>query len=111
MMIDVEKILARGLRRGRCLLWPGACYPNGYGKLSREKGKRRKGAKRRRSTHLVHREVYRALRGKIPAAHLVIHTKRCSGDHACIEPVHLIAVKPTQKMREWVKRKTRRGRR
>ena len=80
------------------MLWTGATYPNGYGKVYREA--KAKNGKRRRKTLLAHRVVYERHHG--PAGDkLVVHNRHCSGDKRCIEPSHLSKVKPPRRMKEW----------
>lgn len=91
---------------GTCLIWQGATYSNGYGKIYRE-GKRKKNGKRRRRTFLAHRVVYQQYFGRIPPETLIVHSRFCSGDERCIHPLHLHKEKQPTKMREWKARKRR----
>lgn len=100
-----DRVREKSVRRGGCMIWTGSKFSNGYAKAYLSAGSR--GGKRRRRTMLVHREVYRSAHGGIPRDHLVVHSARCSGDHACVREQHLIAVRADKKMRPWVARRAR----
>ena len=89
-------------KRDDCILWDGATYSNGYGKLYRE-GRPRKG-KRKRVTELAHRVSYQTHIGPIGDA-LIVHNRHCSGDRRCVNPAHLTKVSAPKKMIEWKARK------
>lgn len=59
----------------QCILWDGATYPTGYGRLYRE-GR----------TRYAHRDAYERAHGPIPRGMVVMHT--CDTP-ACVNPDHL----------------------
>ena len=69
------RLLERSVRSGRCRLWTGSKYHDGYGRMSYE-GKWQR----------VHRLAWRAWRGPIPIGLNVLH--RCDTP-LCIKPSHL----------------------
>ena len=97
----------KSAKRCGCILWTGATYPNGYGKIYRELPKRN--GKRRRVTKLAHRDAYEAHYGTV-GDNLVIHTRHCSGDKRCVNPDHLTKRPAPLRMREWMAREIALGR-
>lgn len=77
-----ERILARCVRNGECLVWQGATTKGGYGMVTH------------RQRHVfVHRAVYEYFNGPVPDGYEVdhVHENGCRFT-ACCEPSHLEAV-------------------
>ena len=70
-----DRLRARSVRQGDCLVWTGKVTPKGYGDLSFE-GERTR----------AHRWAYRAWVGPIPEGAKILHS--CDNP-PCIEPTHL----------------------
>lgn len=70
------RLLPRGRRRGKCLVWTGSHNRDGYGTV-------RVG----RKVKLVHRIAYEALKGPIPPGQMVRHS--CDNP-PCFEGAHLL---------------------
>jgi hypothetical protein len=73
-----ERIKAKTDSSGSCWLWLGCTNRDGYGRVGFEK-----------STYLVHRAMYTALVGEIPAGWDIDHLCKVRN---CVNPAHLEAV-------------------
>jgi hypothetical protein len=73
-----ERIKARSVRVGECLIWQGSIGSHGYGQISH-----------RSRPVLVHRIAYIAERGAIPDGFVIDHLCR---NKACVDPEHMEAV-------------------
>lgn len=71
-----EKIQAKTIRNGDCLIWIGDKDPGGYGRI------RYQGAK----GYLAHKLVYELINGKVPTGLVVMHA--CDNP-SCVEISHL----------------------
>lgn len=78
----LDRILPRLDASGDCWLWTGALKPNGYGQVMDYSGEKPR-------CLYVHREVYKALVGSIPADKVLDHL--CRVRH-CANPDHLQVV-------------------
>lgn len=92
-MSALEHLLARCVRQGACLVWQGATSLAGYGQV--------------RFGHelcYVHRVIYEAVRGSIPAGLELDHVyvKGCRS-RACCEADHLEAVTSRENARRGVR--------
>jgi HNH endonuclease len=81
--------------RSPCLPWPGAFYPNGYG--------RTRDHWRRAGLPLAHRLVWTQANGEIPVGLLILH--RCNNP-SCVNLEHLYLGDHAQNMRDRVRAKT-----
>lgn len=89
-MITAERLLARTVRDGDCLIWTGAVQSKGYGSVGVDGGR----------TALAHRVSYELHYGPIPAGLQVDHVKaRGCRSRLCIAPAHLEAVTPLENVR------------
>jgi hypothetical protein len=75
LALTKERLLAKTVQQGECLLWTGHTTGNGYG-----------GIKHRGRTLRAHRVSYELHTGPIPAGMEVLH--RCDVP-ACVNPEHL----------------------
>lgn len=77
-----ERVMARSVRVGSCLIWQGSRNPKGYGKLRVDYKSRQ-----------THRIVYEHHHGPIPQGLDIDHVKaRGCKSRACVEITHLEAV-------------------
>jgi len=74
----VGRILAKAVRDGDCLIWQGQTMKNGYGQISWHN-----------RSWLVHRAIWTALKGEIPAEMTIDHLCRRRN---CVEVAHMEVV-------------------
>jgi hypothetical protein len=94
-----ERVLARCVRIGDCLVWQGYVTPKGYGQINRKDYEQRKGG----GLAYVHRVAYEHAHGPIPPGLTIDHVEdRGCRFKACCEETHLEVVTRGENSRRWL---------